>query len=164
MTSGSLFAKYAGTWRRGWTTTHNFRVLAVGSSSGKKIRWTDQVAQYRGYISKWHSTSAVFKGLHVFARYQTENDLYAASLREDGMVTIKRKHCDKYTTLAQKSYGPVSTGKWYALRFSAVGNTLEFRVDGKVVLTAKDDVLSWGTTGIRTDYADVYIDDWKLVY
>lgn len=34
-------------------------------------------------------------------------------------------------------------------------------VDGKLELEVFDDTLSWGTTGVRTDYATVYFDDWK---
>ncbi|MBW2525729.1 MAG: hypothetical protein JRI23_16215 [Deltaproteobacteria bacterium] len=164
VTSGALYARYAGSYRRGWTTTYNFRVLAVARQGGDRVRWTDQVAQYRGYIWNWHASPPATAGLHLFARYQTENDLYVASLRYDGNVTIKRKHCDAYTTLAQTAFGVVDTRTWYTLRFRVVGNTLRFSVDGVELLSVTDDVLSWGTTGIRTDYMDVYLDDWRLVY
>jgi hypothetical protein len=33
---------------------------------------------------------------------------------------------------------------------------------GELQLTAHDTSLTWGTTGLRTDYMDVYLDDWKL--
>ncbi len=164
VTSGSLYANYVGNYRRGWTTTYNFRVLAVGLSGGKRIRWTNMTASYRGYLWQWHPTASTTNGLHLFARYQTENDLYVASLRFDGLVTIKKKHCGNYTTLASKTYGKPALKTWYTLEFSTIGTTLTFKLNGQVVLTAKDDTFSWGTTGIRTDYADVYFDDWQLVY
>lgn len=164
VTSGSLYEKYVGSYRRGWTTIYNFRVLAVGLSGGKRIRWTNMTASYRGYLWAWHPTASTTNGLHIFARYQTENDLYVASLRFDGLVTIKKKHCGNYTTLASKTYGKPVLKTWYTLQFSTIGTTLTFKIDGQVVLTAKDDTFSWGTTGIRTDYADVYFDDWKLLY
>ena len=164
VTSGSLYANYVGAYHRGWTTTYNFRVLAVGLSGGKRIRWTDQTASYRGYLWNWHSSASSTNGLHLFARYQTENDLYVASLRYDGLVTLKKKHCGAYTTLAQKSFGTPALKTWYTLELSAVGTSLGLKINGIVVLTAQDPTFSWGTTGIRTDYADVYFDDWKLVY
>ena len=164
VTSGSLYAKHVGAYHRGWTTTYNFRVLAVGLSGGKRIRWTDQTASYRGYLWNWHSSASSTNGLHLFARYQTENDLYVASLRYDGLVTLKKKHCGAYTTLAQKSFGTPALKTWYTLELSAVGTNLGLKINGVVVLTAQDSTFSWGTTGIRTDYADVYFDDWKLVY
>jgi hypothetical protein len=40
--------------------------------------------------------------------------------------------------------------------------TLRFYVNGVLQLTAQDSSLAWGTTGIRTDYMDVYLDDWML--
>lgn len=45
------------------------------------------------------------------------------------------------------------------LPFEVVGQRLRFYVDGKLEVEAFDDTLSWGTTGIRTDYADLYFDD-----
>jgi hypothetical protein len=54
------------------------------------------------------------------------------------------------------------TGTWYRLRFSAVGTTLTLYVDDVPQLQVTDGTFSWGTSGIRTDHATVYIDDWTV--
>lgn len=179
VTSGTLESKYAGAWRRGWTDDSVFRAVAIGrDAQNREIKWTDQVAEYRGYVQAWHAGLPNYAGFHVFARYRTSNDLYVASLRYDGQVTIKRKWDSdfdgegEYTDLAvgdlDPSYldanGHLQTGRWYTLRFSAIGNQLKFSVDGNELLSATSGTFSWGTTGVRIDYANAYIDDWKLVY
>ena len=44
----------------------------------------------------------------------------------------------------------------------ANGTNLTLYVDGNVELSVTDTDLSWGTTGVRLDYADVYLDDWTF--
>ncbi|MDP7033386.1 MAG: hypothetical protein QF752_02725 [Planctomycetota bacterium] len=162
VTSGRLEAKKIQSWIRGWTTTHNFRVLARPLSGTKLVRWTNQVNEARFNVRTFHSgDTPFFTGVHLFARYQTEYDLYVASLRKDGNISIKKKHCKKYTTLAQGTYAPMSTRTWYTLRFEVCGNSQKLYINGKLVLESEDDTFSWGTCGIRTDYCNVFIDDWK---
>jgi hypothetical protein len=174
VTSGTLTSKYVGTsqYRRGKTDTYNFRMLLQGLSNGQRIKWTSQAVESRFYIDSWQSTSQNWQGVHLFARYRTENDLYVASLREDGTVVIKRKLCGVYsepplaTGVLKDADGnprPFNTKQWYTLTFSAIGNQLKFYVDDVLQLSATDGAFSWGTMGIRTDYANVYFDD-VIVY
>ena len=118
----------------------------------------------RVHFDSIHSNAPHFAGAHLFARYQTENDLYVASLRHDGQVMIKKKHCDEYTTLAVApfSQGTVELDRWYKLSFSAHGDELIFSVDGQQELSINDSTFSWGSMGIRLDYTDTYLDDWYL--
>lgn len=165
VTSGCLIGRLLSSqYRRGYTTDHNFRMLAVGLSGGQRVKWTRQSNQYRGWISSWQAGAPDWAGFHLFARYRTENDLYVASFRKDGTVTIKRKLCGAYSTLASgdlSDFGiTFTTGAWYTLRFEADGSDLRMYVNGTEVLTATDGTFSWGTSGIRIDYANAYIDDW----
>ena len=165
VTSGSLYAKHlqgSQIWKRGYTTTYNFRMLAVGTYDGMPIRYRDGKATLRVYFDNIHSNAAHYAGAHLFLRYQTEYDLYVASLRHDGQVMIKKKHCGNYTTLAVADFsqGDVVLDHWYDLEFEARGDDLYFYVDGNLELTAQDSDLSWGSTGVRIDYTDTYIDDW----
>ena len=162
VTSGCLFSKYAGTYRRGWTSTYNFRALSRKYVDGKKVGWKTAAPSYRAHIHEWQAGAPEWAGLHVFARYQTENDLYVASYRKDGLVTIKKKLGGIYTTLAQKTLGAPAIRAWHTVKLSVSGDTLQFSVDGTLQLTAHDSSLTWGTTGLRTDYMDVYLDDWKI--
>ncbi|KFA89272.1 hypothetical protein [Archangium violaceum] len=162
VTSGCLSSRYAGTWRRGWTSTYNFRALSRLYVDGKKVGWKTAAPSYRAHIQEWQAGAPEWAGLHVFARYQTENDLYVASYRKDGLVTIKKKLGGVYTTLAQKMLRAPATRTWHTVKLAVSGDTLQYFVDGTLQLTAHDTSLTWGTTGVRTDYMDVYLDDWKL--
>jgi hypothetical protein len=98
-----------------------------------------------------------------------------ASIRYDGVATIKRKWKGVYTTLAESrlnnefreyldTNGKLSPGKWYQIKFSAIGKNLKLYLDGELLLSASSDTFSWGTTGIRIDNSSTYIDEWKLLY
>ncbi|HEX5746443.1 MAG TPA: hypothetical protein VFZ09_09365 [Archangium sp.] len=162
VTSGCLASKSAGTGRQGWTSTSNFRALSRLYVDGKKVGWKTAAPSYRASIQDWQADAPAWAGLHVFARYQTENDLYVASYRKDGLVTIKKKLGGVSTTLAQKMLGAPETRTWHTVKLSVSGDTLQYFVDGALQLTAHDTSLTWGTTGLRTDSMDVYLDDWKL--
>ena len=54
---------------------------------------------------------------------------------------------------------PFNLKQWYTLTFAAIGNHLAFSIDGVPQLAVSDGTFSWGTAGIRTDYATVYLDD-----
>jgi hypothetical protein len=105
-TSGCLIARTvtgsSSTYKRGWTTTYNFRSLAVKkNASGYKARYTDTNTTARFYVTTFQSTSEPFRGVHLFARYNTEDDLYVASLRSNGEVIIQRKIGGTYGSLAR---------------------------------------------------------------
>lgn len=170
VTNGELISKYVGTaqYRRAWTDTYNFRMLVQGLSNGTRIKWTNQAVEARFYIDSWQTGGTSWQGVHLFARYRTENDLYVASLRKDGKVTIKSKRCGHYSdpalaedVLRDTNGNPraVNTKQWYTLTFAAIGNQLKFYVDDVLQLTVQDGTFSWGTAGIRTDFANVYMDD-----
>ena len=167
VTSGVLYAKHLNgsqVWKRGFTDSSVFRMLAVGIYDGLPVRYQDGTASIRVYFSAIHANAPFYHGAHIFQRYQTEYDLYVASLRLDGKVAIKKKVCGQYTTLAQAEFsgGSVTTGEWYDIEFEASGTDLNLYVDGNLELSVTDTDLSWGTTGIRLDYADVYLDDWTF--
>lgn len=172
VTSGCLLAKRVGVYRRGFVTTPNFRVLARGLAGGKPVKWQAQTAEARFNVASFQEPtgSSTFQGVHLFARYRTENDLYVASLRKTGEVLIQKKLCGTYTALARgvlrdaggRTRGQMATGTWYRLKLAAVGSTLTLSVDDVQQLQVTDTTFSWGTSGIRTDFANVYIDDWTV--
>jgi hypothetical protein len=168
VTSGALYSKYVGPslYRRAKIEDYNFRMLIQGLYNELRVKWTDQAIESRFYIDAWHTTDNSWQGVHLFARYRTENDLYVASFRSDGSMYIKKKQCGLYTTLASGQFldqngnpRPFNLKQWYKLTFAAIGNHLEFSIDGVPQLFVTDGTFSWGTAGIRTDYATVYLDD-----
>jgi|SoiMethySBSTD1v2_1073268.scaffolds.fasta_scaffold182907_2 hypothetical protein len=173
VTSGALYSKYVGPslYRRAKIDAYNFRMLIQGLSNELRVKWTDQAIESRFYVDVWQTTDHSWQGVHLFARYRTENDLYVATLRKNGFVYIKKKQCRPgepplYTELASGQFldqngNPRSfhLKQWYTLTFAAIGNHLEFFIDGVPQLSVTDGTFSWGTAGIRTDYATVYLDD-----
>ena len=147
--------------KTGFTTTHNFRMLLDPPTKKKidRVAWDNYTFSVKVCLENWLAQSAetpAWSGVHLFARYNTENDLYVASLRKDGFVVIKKKIRGEYTTLAT-SKGELTLGKWYVLAFCVENAKLSFYIDGVLILETNDSTLSSGTSGVRFDYAAVHI-------
>lgn len=165
VTAGCLTAVPIGAYSRGQVGGDVFRVVALGhdANGDGPVAWTDQRVQYRFWYAAPTNTIN-YPGFKVFARYRSEDDLYVASWRMDGVAQIQKKHCGTYTALAiVKSYGAPAPRTWHWIRFDAIGDQLALYLDGKLVVTAKDPTFSWGTAGIRIDSMDgAYLDDWSV--
>jgi hypothetical protein len=169
VTSGCLDAVAMGSYTRGLIRANDhdyFRAIALGYTPGDSvhpIKWTDQGVAYR-FFHRGRTADAGKPGFKAFARYRSEDDLYVASWRFDGVVQIQRKLCGVYTALAViRDFGPPSPGIWHKIRFEAIGQELDLYLDDDLVLSATSGSLSWGTAGIRIDSADgAYIDDWSV--
>jgi hypothetical protein len=170
VTTGCLDAVAVGSYSRGRVRASSrdyFRALALGytpNDSVHPVKWTDQGVEYR-FLHHGRTGSGGNPGFKAFARYRSENDLYVASWRFDGVVQIQRKLCGQYTALAViDDFGPPSANVWHRIAFEADGHELRLYLDDDLVLSATSSSLSWGTAGIRIDSADgTYIDDW-IVY
>ena len=167
VTAGCLTAAAVGSYSRGKISSTSggaFRVVALAftGSESSPLKWTDMSNQYRFYYTGT-SGAGVDPGFKAFVRYRTENDLYVASWRTDGVIQIKRKKAGTYTTLAQVTKSKPSTGTWHTIRFDAIGTRLDLYLDGTKVLSANDSTFSWGTAGIRTDaMTGAYLEDWSV--
>jgi hypothetical protein len=138
-----------------------FRAVALGYSDDRVIKWVDQRSEYRFFFHG--TTEGVNRGFKVFARYRSEDDLYVASWRLDGVAQIQKKQCGQYTTLVQKDVARPSAKTWHHIRFDAIGDHLRLYLDDKLVLSAESATFSWGTAGIRIDgVTGAYIDDWRV--
>jgi hypothetical protein len=165
VTSGCLNAVAVGAYARGQVSGDIFRVVAMGHNSQGvgPVKWTDQSVQYRFYYSGT-TNSINYPGFKVFARYNSEDDLYVASWRTDGVAQIQKKQCGSYTALKiVKTYGAPTTKTWHTIRFDVIGNQLSLYLDGKLAVTAQDTTFASGTAGIRIDSMNgAYIDDWSV--
>jgi hypothetical protein len=142
-----------------------FRVIALGyaGSNAAPIKWTDMGVSYKFFYSTDEGAQNL-PGFKAFLRYRTEDDLYVASWRVDGVAQIQRKHCGLYEPLVvDASFGAPAPNEWHTIEFTAVGDQLDAYLDGKHALSVKDSVFSWGTAGIRADAMnDAYLDDWTV--
>ena len=167
VTAGCLTAVAVGSYSRGKITSTNdgaFRAVALAftGSETNPLKWTDMKNEFRFYYNGT-SGPGVDPGFKAFVRYRSENDLYVASWRTDGIVQIKRKKAGTYATLAQVTKSKPSTGTWHTMRFDAIGSRLDLYLDGTKVLSATDSSFSWGTAGIRTDaMTGAYLDEWTV--
>jgi hypothetical protein len=157
-----------GNYQRGLVRTTAdgyFRAVALGHAGGDPlpVKWTDQAVEVR-FFHRGRTGSAGNPGFKLFARYRSEEDLYVASWRFDGVVQIQRKLCGEYTTLAlRRDLAPPSPDVWHWIRFEALGDELVLLLDDRVVLETTSATFSWGTAGIRIDGADgTYLDDWSV--
>lgn len=159
-TSGTLTCQQIDGVKDGFTSTYNFRMLCnpTDPTSQKRVRYTDFETLFIGRLNKWHAGAPSWSGFHIFGRYQTEDDLYVASLRKDGKAVIKKKVNGAYSTLKYVYYGDLDLGEEYFFQFQIEGNVLTYKVNGEVVLQTTDDDLDWGTTGVRFDYSDAVVD------
>lgn len=197
VTSGKLWSRVTSSGERGWTDTYNFRMLAVPTTRpigyGYEFeQWNDMTVSAKFYPKIWQNGDTTLSGIHLMSRYQTEYDLYVASLRSDGSIYIKRKWCGEYIKIASHYAkdannlplaidGQLPLNKWYNLEFSIVGNVATLKINGIqqfrlsrynlgfVDLTQPWDlnadsieVIPSGTAGIRTDYVSTYIDDFEI--
>jgi hypothetical protein len=152
---------------KGGPSDEAFRVVATSYTSDAPdldIKYTDIGTQYRFFYSQ-QTGDDNFPGFKAFVRYRTEDNLYAASWRTDGVVQIQRKQCGTYTPLqVLPSFGAPAPNAWHTIEFTATGDQLDLTLDGTHVLNVQDDVFSWGTAGIRIDGMNgAFINDWKVV-
>ena len=167
VTAGCLTAVAIGSYSRGQITSTSagaFRVVALPftGSEANPLKWTDVHNEFRFYYTGT-SGPGVDPGFKAFVRYRSEDDLYVASWRVDGVVQIKKKQGGTYYTLAQTTKSKPTTGAWHRLRFDAVGSKLDLYLDGTRVLSATDSTFTWGTAGIRTDaMTGAYLDEWTV--
>ena len=164
VTSGDITCQNNGGVKDGFTTTYNFRMLLNPmDSNNTRVRYTDYRVTTFGTVERWHPDRPNWSGMHLFLRYQTSDDLYVASYRTDAQLVIKKKVGGKYSTLAIGSMKTApETGREYVMAFEIEGNNMRFYIDGILQLTAVDSDLTWGTSGVRCDYSDVYFDYIKI--
>lgn len=144
--------------------TEDFRVVALGydDNGAGPVKWTDCGISFRFHCHQTGQSN--YPGIKAFIRYRTEDDLYVASWRFDGVAQIQRKWDGAYSVLAvNSSFGPPAPDTWHWFAFEAMGSQLRLFLDNQLVLQATSGTFSWGTAGIRIDSADgCYLDDWSI--
>ena len=133
-----------------------------------------------------------FSGIFLMSRYVNSDTLYYAGIRMDGKAVIKKKYRGVYYTLAEAqlfaSPAPydrvrfpnlIPTNTWYRMESQTIttsSGTVQIRLSFahslseplETVLTTTDTgvfgppITGKGHTGIRTDYADVLFDNYKI--
>ena len=134
------------------------------------------------FVTTSRTPAVAWDGIHVFLRYQSEEQLYYASVnRRDGAVVIKKKcaggatNGGTYSTLASTGAGrhPVPLGAWQDVAASVDDNadgtvTLRLWRAGTLLLETTDrgtgcpPLTGTGAVGIRGDNAEFAFDDFTV--
>lgn len=162
VTSGVLRCNSYQGVKQAFTDTYNFRALLNGQNNGVRVGWTDNIVNAVVIPVAPQPNMPSWSGMHLFGRYRTEEDLYVASLRFDGLATIKRKIAGVYTTLAELKIPAPKYGTTYKIQFTLNGPNLSYYVNDVKYLSVIDSTFGWGTTGIRIDYTDCYITSLRM--
>ena len=155
-----------------------------------KAKWLNFTEEATFRINKYNLSKSENRnesnGILLFSRYKDQNNTYYAGLRVDGAVVIKKKIGGKYTTLALKEiipgYDPeknpnvLPINKWIGLKVETINKSpnevlINLYIDENCagiwtkVLSATDNskaLTGSGSAGIRTDFMDVEIKDYKI--
>ncbi|HCC04740.1 TPA: hypothetical protein DEP58_00360 [Patescibacteria group bacterium] len=133
-----------------------------------------------------------FSGIFLMSRYVNSDTLYYAGIRMDGKAVIKKKYRGVYYTLAEAQLftsptpydrvrfpNLIPTNTWYRMESQTItmsSGTVQIRLSFayslseplETILITTDTGIFWppittkGHTGIRTDYADVLFDNYKI--
>jgi len=129
------------------------RALLNGSS------WTDEVVQARVQAQEFNTSGSAM--VAVYARFNSINDAYYLTLRNNGAAELRRIKGGTITT-----YGSVPAGTYdplaaHVLRLEVVGNVLRGYVDNALVLTGTDTEWAFlsGQVGIGGWHSKFAIDD-----
>jgi len=192
MTSGSLFALNDA----GWTgtishcspnaTSSNCTDSAVFRLNTKNFNYGNVNVGFHllqiGLGSTSYTPPVAWDGVHIFLRYQSEYNLYYASVnRRDGSVVIKKKckggstNGGTYYTLASRSGYPIPFGVWQSVSASAINlssSAVNLRLyrNGVQLLSVNDygkvgcpAIVHAGATGIRGDNDNFLFDNFTVV-
>jgi hypothetical protein len=182
VTSGSLFRRGGLAWSGAPDASVPDRTSANGSGSSVFRMTTRDHAfenvtvslRVRALAMTDHGRSkpSDFDGVHLFARWQNERDLYAVSLiRRDGQIVVKRKtpggtanggtYQDLYNVPSQPALGAWQTFD-VTVENTPLGVRFGVRHDGREVLNFTDPAsppAAAGAIGIRGDNTEFEISD-----
>jgi hypothetical protein len=131
------------TWNRGHWSLQDGAIHA--HSARDADAWTGN-AYLRDVSVKAEITPLSGRSHLISARVQGTSRFYAAGFEGDEVVLLKEDHGT--TVLARAPFTPVA-GQAYEIELKAIGDRLEFSVDGKQVLAATDASFRYGMAGLR---------------
>ena len=192
-TSGSLFVRDGS----GWTgvpddvspdaTSSNGTDSAVFRLNTKRFDFGDVDVSFRldnqGLVTTTRTPAHAYDGVHIWLRYQGEEQLYVATVnRRDGTAVIKKKtpggpnpvNGGTYYSLVKAVPFIVPYGVWQQVRATVRTNpggsvTIRLSVNGVLLLSATDDgsvggppITHPGAVGIRGDNCNFLFDAFSV--
>ncbi len=124
--------------------------------------WTDYSVEVTSRVDKWLSDKAGDYGLIV--RYVGPGDYYLFLYDNNPAakaLIIQKKVGGKLITLASQPFD-YETGHSYTFKGIVIGNTLEFDVDGKKMVTATAAEIPKGPAGLLAWQTDIKFDGFEV--
>jgi hypothetical protein len=135
---------------------HTVYTEGVSTSTAKSYvgapTWTDY--SFEAKVKPISGTYAM-----LMTRWQDEDNYYLMALRlNNGKVEVKRMTPTGSIGLGSVNAN-ITAGEWYLAKFEVEGDQLRCYIDGELILTLTDDVLTWGEVGVGTLRANADFDD-----
>ncbi len=166
----------------GFQPQNIFRLITKSKWKNFEEQMDFKIHTYNAIDAKHRNQS---NGVLLFLRYIDSDNLYYAGIRVDGAAVIKKKLQGKYTTLGYKKIfngnydldknpNLIPLGIWHSIKAKIQNidtnkvNIVLYVKEGHIwdkVLDIIDDqnpILQEGYAGIRTDFADVEFDNYKI--
>jgi hypothetical protein len=134
-------------------TDQDSRALLNGSN------WTDQVIEAKVDVAALNPVGVSM--VAVYARFSSINDAYYMTLRNTGVVELKRIKGGTVTTYASTPLGTYDPLAAHVLRLEVQGNSLRGYVDNALVVSGTDNqwALMSGQAGVGAYHAHVAFDN-----
>jgi hypothetical protein len=87
-------------------------------------------------------------GIGIMFRYQDENNYYRFVWDKERSSRALVNCENGQFSILDEDFIPYVTGKYYQVKISAQGSTLEVSIDGSPVLSADDSTFSFGTIAL----------------
>lgn len=139
---------------RGYTDSPIFRVVTQKSDFNNFVLNTKAMKSKLGK-DPWD-------GLQVFFRYNDYDNLYAAGIRNDNALHLKKKVAGEYFELAKVEFDGNRLNHWYDIKVVAQNTHIQVYVDGTKYIDVYDSTFSKGKVGARTDNVTAHFDDYKV--
>ena len=135
-----------------------YRQTHFGALDGSLLGDTDWTNQSIEADVKPTAVDGSDRWVGLAVRYTDPGNYYYLTLRQSNVVQIRRFLNGSFQSVASAPQ-TFTLGRTYRLRLEAVGTWIRAYVDGKLVLTYRDDTLSHGQAGLLMSRARADVDN-----
>lgn len=140
--------------KRGYTDSPVFRAVTQKSDFDNFTLSTNAMKATLG--------KDAWDGLQVFFRYKDYDNLYAAGIRNDNALHLKKKVAGEYFELARVEFDSNRLNHWYNIKVVAQNDHIQVFVDEIMYIDVYDSSFSEGKVGARTDNITANFDDYTV--
>lgn len=128
----------------------------AGSSS-----WSDYSVEAKIKPTEFLDAGSNSTFASLYGRWQDQSHWYYVTLRNTGVIQLKRNDGNNYTVLDTKDVG-IKAGQWYTVKLDMKGSSLKVYLNGQETLSATDSTFTSGKIGLGSYYAKAMYDDVRV--